>query len=234
MRRRRRASAVLSPRARASRRRPSTRCSRGGSGLSRAERHPETPPGRLTPKSTWLTLASGTRVGRKSEAARALLVGGERELSAVGNPVTVSVPSTWNSTSATASMSAGLPRQASRSLGLDVAASNHNVGGRAAPDSRGGTSVEVDAGEEEQTHRAARTHPRRRRARANARPASRATYSTLDDSRPHWCADLAARPASGYRGRATPPLDEESLEMTEPWVSVEDVAAHLGVAKDSV
>ena len=67
MQRRRRAVAVLSSRARASRRRPSARRSRGRSGLSRVDRHPETPPRRLTPKSTWLTLASGTQGGRKSD-----------------------------------------------------------------------------------------------------------------------------------------------------------------------
>ncbi len=73
-RRRRRAGVVLSSRARASRLRPSARRSRGRSGLSRVERRPETPARRLTPKSTWLTLASGTRGGRKSPfltAARA-------------------------------------------------------------------------------------------------------------------------------------------------------------------
>jgi hypothetical protein len=68
--RRRRRAALLSSRARASRARPSAGRSRVRSGLSRAERRPETPPRRLTPKSTWLTLASGTRGRRKSDAAR--------------------------------------------------------------------------------------------------------------------------------------------------------------------
>ncbi len=68
----RRAAVVLSSRARASRSRPSARRSRGRAGLSRVERRPETPPRRLTPKSTWLTLASGTRGGWKSDAARTL------------------------------------------------------------------------------------------------------------------------------------------------------------------
>src|SRR5690606_15325843 len=73
---RRRAVAVLSSRARASRLRPSATRSRDRSGLSWAERRPETPPRRLTPKSTWLTLASGTRGGRESGAARTLAARG--------------------------------------------------------------------------------------------------------------------------------------------------------------